>query len=160
MGFARACGTTVQHIKPHGALYNMAANDDMLSRAIVDALAALDERLILFGLPGSGLLETARHAGLRVAREVFADRAYHEDGTLVSRQQAGAVITDSTVVAERVLKMVKTHTVTAVTGVEIDLEFETICVHGDTVSALEHVQRITRALTQEGVTIAPVSTFL
>lgn len=157
IGCAKSCGTTVQHVKPHGALYNMAANDETMASAIVDALTALDDRLILFGLPESALLDIGRRAGLRVAREVFADRAYNEDGTLVSRQQPGSVITDSAVVAERVLTMVKERKITAITGVEIALEFETICVHGDTTGALDHVKRITRTLIQEGITIAPVS---
>jgi UPF0271 protein len=160
MGFARVFGVALQHVKPHGALYNMSANDEAMGVTIVDALLELDENLILFGLSGSKILKIAREAGLKVAQEMFADRAYNEDGSLVSRKLPGAVITDSSEVAERTLKMATEKKVTAITGTEIDLEPDTICVHGDTPGAVEHVKRITEALKQEGVDIVPVSSLL
>ncbi len=160
MGFARIFQINVQHVKPHGALYNIAAGNEMMAHTIVDALLELDESLILFGLSGATILKIAQGSGLKVAREVFADRAYNADGSLVSRKQPGAVITDSSDVADRVLKMVKERKVTAMTGAEIDIEFDTICVHGDTSGAVEHVKHITNALKQERIEIAPIGTFL
>jgi UPF0271 protein len=159
-GFAQVFGISLQHVKPHGALYNMSANNEKMGIAIVDALLELDKNLILFGLSGSKILKIARKTGLRVAQEVFADRAYHEDGTLVSRKVPGAVITDSSEIIDRVLKMTLEHKVVAITGTEIDLELDTICVHGDTPGAVEHVKHITKALRQEGIDIVPVRSFL
>ena len=160
MGFTQVFEAQIQHVKPHGAMYNMAAEDEGMSRTIVEALLKLNDQLILFGLSGAKILKIAQGAGLRVAREVFADRAYNDDGSLVSRTKPGAVITDSAQVAERVLQMVKERKVTTITGAEIDLELDTICVHGDTAGAVEHAKHITRALKQEGIEIAPVGTFL
>ena len=160
LGFARIFDTNIQHVKPHGALYNMAAEDESMSRTIVEALLKLNEDLILFGLSGAKILTIAQEAGLHIAREVFADRAYNENGSLVSRNQPDAVITDSSEVADRVLKMVKERKVTAITGNEIDLELDTICVHGDTAGAVEHVKKITQTLKEEGIKIAPIGTFL
>jgi UPF0271 protein len=159
-GFARIFNATVQHVKPHGALYNMAAIDKSIAQAVVEALLKLDEQLILFGLSGARLLDIAQQSGLKVAREFFADRAYNEDGSLVSRNQPDSVISDSSEVTVRVLKMVKEHSVTAITGTEIELDFDTICIHGETTGAVEHAKHITRILKQEGVEIAPVRTFL
>lgn len=159
-GFARVCNVPVQHVKPHGALYNMAAGDTIMAHAIVDALRQLDDNLILFGRAESPLIDVAQTAGLRVAREVFADRAYTEDGRLVPRSQPGSVITDSMTIAERVLKMATERTVASITGVEIELNFDTICVHGDTTGAVEHARQITLVLQQAGVDIVPVGTFL
>jgi UPF0271 protein len=159
-GFARIFNATVQHVKPHGALYNMAARDESIAQALVDALLKFDKQIILFGLSGARLLDIAQQSGLKVAREVFADRAYNEDGSLVSRNQPGSVITDSSEVTRRVLKMVKERAVTAITGTEIELDFDTICIHGDTTGAVKHAKHIIRVLKQEGVEIAPVSTFL
>jgi UPF0271 protein len=159
-GFTQILGTNIQHVKPHGALYNMAAENEGLSKTIVEALLQFDEDLILLGLSGSILLNVARDSGLKAAREAFADRAYNEDGSLVSRNLPGAVLTDPSEVADRVLKMTKERKVIAITGAEIDLEVDTICVHGDTPGAIEHVKRITEALTQEGIDIAPVGSFL
>jgi len=160
MGFARVFGITLQHVKLHGAMYNLAANDENMGAIIVDALLEIDERLILFGLVGSTLLKIARAAGLKAAREAFADRAYTEDSSLVSRQVPGAVITDSAHIAERVLKMATEKKVTTITGTEIDLEPDTICVHGDTSGAVEHLKHITAALNREGIEIVPVGSFL
>ncbi|MDY0091625.1 MAG: 5-oxoprolinase subunit PxpA [Candidatus Vecturithrix sp.] len=160
MGFTQIYGANIQHVKPHGAMYNMAAEDERMAKTIVEALLQLNDQLILFGLSGSTLLDIARAAGLRVAREVFADRAYNEDGSLVSRHQPGSVITDSIEVANRIVKMVKEHKVTAITGKEITLALDTICVHGDTAGAVDHAKHIVQALKQEGIEIAPIETFL
>lgn len=156
MGFARVCHTTVRHVKPHGALYNLAANDDALAHTIVDTVLALDANLILFGLAGSKILKIAAQAGLPTAQEVFADRAYQADGTLVPRNRPGAVLTDTAQVTDRVVQMAKDHTIIAITGEKIELAFDTVCVHGDTPGAVEHIKSITQAFKQAGVTIAPV----
>ena len=154
--FAQVFGSTLQHVKPHGALYNMAANDESLAQAIAEALLKINPELILFGLAGAKILDVAQESGLRVAREVFADRAYNEDGTLVSRHQEGSVISDSESVAQRVLKMATDRKVVAISGAEIELEFDTVCVHGDTTGAVEHARKIVAALEKEGIEIAPI----
>jgi UPF0271 protein len=159
-GFARIADAKLQHVKPHGALYTMAANDESMSQTIVEAIQTFDESLIVVGPAGSQFITMAGQAGLKVAGEVFADRAYEDDGTLVSRQRTEAVIIDSAAIVERVLRMVTEHNVTSVTGAEIPLKFETVCVHGDTPGAVEHVRRIASALRQAGITIAPAGTFL
>src|SRR3954449_1173724 len=130
-GVAAAEGVKVQHVKPHGALFNMAVRNAELSAAIARAVAAFDRNLILFGLPGSEILNAGRAAGLRVAAEVFADRAYEPDGSLASRRKPGSVIHDSASVVTRAVRMAKERTVVALDGSIVPLEADTICVHGD-----------------------------
>jgi 5-oxoprolinase (ATP-hydrolysing) subunit A len=132
LGVAAAEGVRVQHVKPHGALFNMAVRNAELAGAIARAVAAIDRSLILFGLPGSEILRAGRAAGLRVAAEIFADRAYEPDGSLMSRRQPGAVIHDAATVVSRAVKMVKDRSVVASDGSVVALDAETICVHGDT----------------------------
>jgi 5-oxoprolinase (ATP-hydrolysing) subunit A len=132
LGVAAAEGVRVQHVKPHGALFNMAVRNAELAGAIARAVAAIDRSLILFGLPGSEILRAGRAAGLRVAHEIFADRAYEPDGSLMSRRQPGAVIHDAATVVSRAVKMVKDRSVVASDGSIVALDAETICVHGDT----------------------------
>jgi UPF0271 protein len=120
-GFAEAASTKLQHVKPHGALYNMAVADQKLSKAIVNGVKALDDSLIVFAPPKSALAETANEAGLRIAYEFFADRAYNSNGSLVSRKQANAVIGDLRKVVERAVKAVIEETVLAVDGEELSL---------------------------------------
>jgi 5-oxoprolinase (ATP-hydrolysing) subunit A len=132
LGVAAAEGVRVQHVKPHGALFNMAVRNAELAGAIARAVAAIDRSLILFGLPGSEILRAGRAAGLRVAAEIFADRAYEPDGSLMSRRQPGAVIHDAATVVSRAVKMVKDRSVVASDGSIVALDAETICVHGDT----------------------------
>jgi len=155
MGFAQALGARVRHVKLHGALYNMAADDEAMARAIVEAILELDANLMLVGLAGSKMLKIAQAAGLQAVGEVFADRAYHADGRLVSRNMPGAVLTDSSEIAERAVKMVNERKVTTFDGAELDLDFETICLHGDTPGAVEHARIIVERLRQEGIKIAP-----
>src|SRR5438445_10617684 len=130
-GVAAAEGVKVQHVKPHGALFNMAVRNAELSAAIARAVVAFDPSLILFGLPGSEILNAGRAAGLRVAAEVFADRAYEADGSLASRRKPGSVIHDAETVVARAVRMVKQRTVVALDGSVVTLEADTICVHGD-----------------------------
>src|SRR5437868_233688 len=131
-GVAAAEGIKLQHVKAHGALFNMAVRDRELANAIARAVAAFDRTLILFGLPGSEILNAGRDAGLRVAAEVFADRAYEPDGSLASRRKPGSVIHDATAVVARAIRMVKEKAVVAIDGSIVRLEADTICVHGDT----------------------------
>ena len=149
-------GSRLQHVKAHGALYNMAVRDAALADAIARATAAVDATLILFGLPGSELIAAGRRAGLRTASEGFADRAYQPDGTLVPRHVAGAVIEDSDAVVSRAISMARDHAVVARDGSRVGLEVETICVHGDTPGAAMLAARLRQALTDAGVSVIPV----
>lgn len=152
-GFCRAKGVKLQHVKPHGALYNMAAKDYELSRAICEAIYEFDKNLIVLALSGGELARAAKDMGLRTALEVFADRSYEEDGTLVNRRKEGAMITDEDEAIARVVRMVKEKKVTAITGKDIPIQADSVCVHGDGVKALAFVERIRKALTEEGVEI-------
>ena len=154
---ASAGGTRLQHVKPHGALYNMAVRDAAMADAIARATAAVDRSLILFGLPGSELIAAGQRAGLRTAREGFADRAYMKDGTLVPRSQPGAVIEDAEVVVGRAVSMARNRVVNAIDGSLVTLEVETICLHGDTPGAAMLASRIRAALIDAGVSVLPVS---
>jgi UPF0271 protein len=151
-------GIRLQHVKPHGALFNMAVRDAGLADAIARATAAVDRALILFGLPGSELIRAGERAGLRTANEVFADRAYAPDGTLVSRRKTGAVIHDPDAVVARVVRMAAQRTVAAVDGSLVRLELDTVCVHGDTPGAADLAARIRRALEEAGVQVKSVGT--
>jgi 5-oxoprolinase (ATP-hydrolysing) subunit A len=156
-------GARLQHVKPHGALYNMAVKNPAIWDAVAEVAAKLDERLILFVLAGSDraqLESIGRRRGLRVAFEFFADRAYNKDGSLVSRKLPGAVIHDHDVVAAKVLKLVKEGRVTTIDGSEIELKAETICVHGDNPQALALVKKIRETLATAGVALRPPATFL
>ena len=155
-GFCRAHGMKMQHVKPHGAFYNMAAKDYELSKAICEAIKEFDDSLIVMALSGGELVRAAKDMGLRVALEVFADRAYEEDGTLVARTKEGAMITDEDEAIRRVIRMVKEQKVTAITGKDIDIKADSICVHGDGAKALAFVERIREAMASEGIEICPI----
>lgn len=155
--FCQANGVKLCHVKPHGALYNMAGKDYALSKAICEGIYEIDPDIILLGLSGSQMLKAAADTGLRCAMEVFADRAYEEDGSLVARTKPGAVITDENESISRVIGMVKNGTVTAITGKEIPIQAQSVCVHGDGVKALEFVKKIKAALENEGIEIAPLA---
>ena len=155
-GFCRSCGMKMQHVKPHGAFYNMAAKDYELSRAICDAIYEFDDSLIVLALSGGMLAKAAADKGLRVAREVFADRAYEEDGSLVNRRKEGAMITDEDLAISRVIRMVKEGKVTAISGKDISIKADSICVHGDGEKALAFVKRIRADFEKEGIIITPL----
>lgn len=152
-GIARAQGVQLQHVKAHGALYNMACRDRALAGAIARAVAAFDRTLILFGLPNSELLKAGEQAGLRVAAEVFADRAYERDGSLASRLKPGSVIHDVTVVVGRAVTMVRDRRVVALDGSVIPLEADTICLHGDTPGAADLARAVRQGLEAAGITV-------
>jgi len=156
-------GARLQHVKPHGALYNMAVKNPAIWDAVAEVMAALDPRLILFVLAGSDrgeLEEIGRRRGIRIAFEFFADRAYNPDGSLVSRKLPGAVISDHEAVEARVLKLVREGRVTAVDGSIIDLRAETICVHGDNPNAVALAKKIRATLAAAEIAVAPPDSFL
>jgi UPF0271 protein len=155
-GVAAAEGVRLRHVKPHGALYNMAGRDSALADAIARAVAAFDSSLLLFGLPGSELLRAGRAAGLQVAAEAFADRAYEADGSLVSRNTAGAVIHDVQAVVSRAIGMAKDKAVTAVDGSIVRIDLDTICVHSDTPGAADLAARLRAGLEAAGVTVRAI----
>ena len=154
--FARSAGVKLQHVKPHGALYNMAGKNYDLALAIAKAVQSFDPSLILMGLAGSQSVKAAQDIGLPVANEVFADRAYMPDGSLMPRTMEGAVIHDEKLAISRVVRMVMEHKVTACDGTDIEIIPDSVCVHGDNVKALAFVTEIRKALEAEGVTIAPL----
>lgn len=151
--FTKSQSVKIQHVKPHGALYNMAAVDEKLARAMCEAVYEVDKDIIFMGLAGSKMIEAAEAAGLRAASEVFADRAYNDDGTLVSRKLPGAVIKDKDLAIRRVVRMVKEGRVESVNGNDIAIKADSICVHGDNPKALEFVRNIRETLVSEGVEI-------
>ncbi len=152
--FTRAAGASLVHVKLHGALYNTAAGDAALAEATVRAVRRFDPGLILVTLPGSILAQAGAAAGLRVAGEAFADRAYQPDGTLVPRSRPGAVIHDAAVVTARAIQMATRGAVTAIDGRTVPLAVETICVHGDTPGAAGLAASLRAALEAAGVTPA------
>ena len=163
MAFTKAANGKLQHVKPHGALYNMAVGNPAIWETVAKAMVAVDPELILFVLGGANrddLKAMGRRVGIRVACEFFADRAYNPDGSLVSRREPGAVIKDHDAAAARVLKMASEGRVTCINGEEIALSGETVCVHGDNPQALALVRQIRRTLEDAGVAIQPVGTFL
>src|SRR3954468_8626347 len=155
-GVAAAEGVKIQNVKPHGALFNMAVRNAELAGAIARAVAAFDRSLILFGLPGSEILAAGRAAGLRVAAEVFADRAYEPDGSLASRRKPGSVIHDPDAVVARAVRMVKDRSVVAIDGSIVRLDADTICVHGDTPGSDDLAAKIRAGLEAAGVTVTAI----
>jgi UPF0271 protein len=155
-GVAAAEGLRLQHVKPHGALFNMAMRDSGLASAIARATAAFSRDLILFGLPASELLKAGRAENLRVVAEAFADRAYEADGSLVSRNKPGSVIHDASDVVARAVRMAKEGTVSAIDGTVLTLEPDTICVHSDTPGADNLAARLRAALDAAGVSVRAI----
>lgn len=154
-GMAEAAGTRMTHVKPHGALYNSAATDFEMSLTIARAVKELDSSLVLVGLSGSQIIRAARETGIACASEVFADRNYNDDGTLVSRDLPGAVIHDTGIMIQRVIRMIKEKTVVTVTGRIIAVEADTVCIHGDNEAAPAFVRRLASALRAEGIELRP-----
>jgi 5-oxoprolinase (ATP-hydrolysing) subunit A len=159
-GIAAAQSVRLQHVKAHGALYNQACRDASLAEAIARAVAAFDSSLILLGLPGSALLRAGQQAGLRVAAEVFADRAYDPDGSLTSRRKPGAVLHDAAQVVNRAVGMVRDRRVIAIDGSAVPLEVDTICLHGDTPGSAELARQIKRGLIESGIRVGALQTTL
>lgn len=152
-GFLQTYGETMQHVKPHGALYNMAVKDSQLAEAIAKAVYDMSPNLILFGLASSAMTEAAEKIGVPAAHEVFADRTYQADGSLTPRKQPNALITDETQAVQQVIQMVKKGTVTTVQGTEMVLKADTVCIHGDGEHALQFARFIHERLQQEHIHI-------
>jgi UPF0271 protein len=156
IGFANAAGVRVQHVKPHGALYNMAVSRPELSDALARAVHDVDAGLVFFGLAGSVMIAAAEKAGLRAAHEVFADRNYMPDGSLVSRKHPDAHVTDAAEAARRAIRMVREGKVTAVDGSDVAIRADTICVHGDGPHAAELAKALKAAFAKEGIEVRAV----
>ena len=160
-GFAKATGVSLQHVKPHGALYTMAAKDEKLSKAIVEASRILKDDLIIFAPPKSTLAKASIRMGLRVANEFFADRAYNNDGSLVSRTQTNSIIQEPRKVVERAIRAVREGQVLSVKNETVELgELHTMCVHGDTPAAARLVEVLRKGLTKANIKVEPVSRFI
>lgn len=152
-GLARAAGTSVRYVKPHGALYNTIAHDERQAAAVIDGILAVDVNLPLVGLAGSKILEWAAQKGLRIISEAFADRAYHADGTLVARREPGAVIHDPQTVAQRMLQLITQGGINSVEGTFTPIQADSICVHGDTPGAVEMARRVRQLLEEQGIAV-------
>ena len=158
--FAKKHGLMIQHLKAHGAMYNAAGKDMRLALAICRAVKDFDPGIILLGLSGSKLMEAAEELGLKAASEVFADRAYEEDGSLVDRKKPGAMIEDEEEAIRRVVRMVKEGKVRSLSGKDIPVRADSICVHGDGPKALTFAGRIREAVAAEGIVLAPLHDFM
>ena len=150
----------LQHVKPHGALYNMGVTDEAIAKAIAEGVHEVDAELILVGLAGSAWIKVGQQFGLRVASEVFADRALNPDGTLVPRSQPGAIIQDPEDVIAASLRMVIEEKAIAINGQEIAIRADTICLHSDTPGAVELARQIRERMEAAGVEVVPMSNFL
>ena len=158
--FARESGIKLQHVKLHGAMYNMAAKDADMSKIICSAVKAFNSDLIILAQASGETYKAAQSMGMRVAAEVFADRAYNEDGTLVARSRPDSMITDPEVAIKRVIRMITEGKVTAVTGKDIDIRADSVCVHGDGENALLFVETLREAFSAHGIKMASLSAFL
>lgn len=151
--FVKAEGGIMHHIKPHGALYNMAAANKELAKAIAEAVYKVNPELVVFGLSGSHLVREAQKIGLKAANEVFADRTYEQDGSLRSRKLAGALIPSPAEAEEQLLLMVKKGKVKSIEGTEIAVQADTICIHGDSPHAIAFAQHLYKLLKKEGISL-------
>ena len=152
---ATLAGHKVTHVKAHGALSNVACEDDMTARAIASAIKAVDRNLKFVVLANTRLVTAGEAAGLPLVHEVFADRAYEDDATLVSRRKPGAVLHDTAQIAERVVRMVEDRAVVSVSGKTIKVQLDTVCIHGDTPGAVEIARAVRQALKDSGIEVRP-----
>lgn len=152
-GMGETVGLTMNHVKPHGALYNRTFEDYELAQTLAATVKEFNPDLKLMGLANQNLVKAGKAAGLQVVHEVFADRAYAADGTLVNRRKEGAMITDTTKAVKRVIRMVTEGKVTSIDGQDIDIQADSICVHGDGEKALAFVREIIQGLAEEGIQI-------
>ncbi|CDH32733.1 LamB/YcsF family protein [Xenorhabdus bovienii] len=152
-GLALAAGTSVRYVKPHGALYNTIANDERQALAVIEGILVIDPNLALVGLAGSNILRLAQEKGLKTIAEAFADRAYTAAGELVSRREAGAVLHDANLVAQRMLQLVTEGGVDSIDGKFTPIKADSICVHGDSPGALDMAKQVKKVLQQAGITI-------
>jgi len=150
---AETAGVRPNHVKPHGALYNMAVRDELLAEAIGRAIASVDNKFILFAPQNTALARGGEKNGLQIAHEVFADRNYSNDGTLVSRTRPNALLHDPAEAATRAVRMLRKGKVRSVDGMDVDVRAETICLHGDNPEAVDFARVLRSRLEKEGVTI-------
>jgi len=155
-GTVRALGGKLHHVKPHGALYNMAAKDANWARAIAQATKAIHHDLILYGLSGSHLIIEAEKIGLRTASEVFADRTYQNDGSLTPRTQANAMIESTQAAVSQVIMMIEKQAVISTEGQEVALKADTICIHGDGIHAVEFARELRNTLLSRNIFIETI----
>src|SRR5699024_3837275 len=155
-GFIQALGGKMQHVKPHGAFYNLAATDYKIARAIAEGVYAVNNDLILMGLAGGELVKAGKEVGLKTACEVIADRTYTNEGTLVSRMEKDSVIHDKNQAAAQILNIVQHGKVKAIDGTEIEIEADSICVHGDNEEAVELVKHLKKSLSEKNIAIQPL----
>ncbi|MDJ1506931.1 5-oxoprolinase subunit PxpA [Xanthocytophaga agilis] len=154
--FVKVAGNRLHHVKPHGALYNMAAKDSSLSSAIAQAIKDFDPSLIVYGLSGSFLISESQKLGLKTASEVFADRTYQQDGTLTPRNQPFALIEDTTKSLEQVVKMVEEQQVVTTENIPVPIQADTICIHGDGKHAVDFAQAINKLFREHSITIQAI----
>lgn len=158
--FVKSEGGKIQHVKPHGALFNMAAKSARLSEAIAEAVYKVDPELVLFGLAGGELVKAGKKIGLLSASEVFSDRTYQADGSLTSRLEANALIKDHETAVNQVIRMVKEGKVHSLQGEDVSIKADTVCIHGDGENALDFAKYISIALKDAGITVAKIGDFL
>ncbi len=159
-GFVLAEGAVLQHVKPHGALYNMCAQDALLADAVAEAIYKINPEIILFGLANSQLITAGEKIGLRTASEAFLDRTYQSNGMLTNRTETNALITDEKIALQQVKEIVMLGKVTAIDGKKVPMNAQTICIHGDGERARQFAKKIPTALKNEGIAIQKVHTFL
>jgi UPF0271 protein len=152
-----AAGTSLQHVKPHGALYNQAASDRNLAAAIGGAVLQVDPSLIVVALAGSAEVGVLQQMGLRVAREAFIDRGYTPAGRLVAREDSAALISDTDLATQRAVRLVRDHLLTAVDGTELEIHADTLCIHSDTPGAVAIAQAVHIAFADAGITVSPLT---
>ncbi len=156
-GTVRALGGKLHHVKPHGALYNMAAEDAALAKAIAEATKAIHPELILYGLSGSHLIKEAEKIGLQTASEVFADRTYQNDGNLTPRTQANAMIESTQQAINQVIMMIEKQCVISTEGKDVSLKADTVCIHGDGTHAVEFAKELKNALFKKNIVIKTIT---
>ncbi|WP_207434753.1 5-oxoprolinase subunit PxpA [Sabulibacter ruber] len=154
--FVTAEGGRLHHVKPHGALYNMAAVNPALAESLAEAVYKVNPSLVLYGLAGSELIKAGEKLGLQTAQEVFADRTYQQDGTLTSRRQSDALISDPELALQQVVRMVREGKVLSLQGMEVPIKADTICLHGDGPHALSFARQIREAFQAEGISVQAV----
>ncbi|WP_210463064.1 LamB/YcsF family protein [Rufibacter roseolus] len=152
-GFIKAEGGVLHHVKPHGALYNMASVNAPLAEAIAEAVYKVSPEVVLYGLAGSDLVKAGEKLGLKTAHEVFADRTYQQDGTLTSRRLPNALITNQQEAVQQVVRMVKEGKVLSQQGVDVSIKADTVCIHGDGAHAVEFAQLLREELTRQDITL-------
>lgn len=159
-GVTKAAGAELQHVKAHGALYNMAGKDPRLAEAIAEAVYDVDPELILYGLAGSELIQAGKKLGLSTASEIFADRTYQQDGSLTPRSNSNAFIEKDADAINQVIQMIQHNTVTTEQNTTLPIQADTICLHGDGKYALHFAEKIKHALHQENISVVKAKEFL